>query len=136
MATKPISKLKKDLDKWFSLYIRLRDANEYGMVQCITSGRIYHYKKIHAGHFMSRRHMSTRWCEINVSPQSAADNLFGQGEQYKFGLALDAKYGEGTAEELQSKARQTVKFSRSDYEDKITYYKTLVNNLKKDKGIE
>jgi hypothetical protein len=25
-----VSKLKKELDKWFSLYIRLRDCNEYG----------------------------------------------------------------------------------------------------------
>ena len=106
------------------------------MVQCFTSGRVYHYKAIHAGHFMSRRCLSTRWCEINVQPQSAADNLFGQGEQFKFGLNLDAKYGEGTAEELQLKARQTQKFSRVDYEDKISYYKELVKNLKKEKGIE
>ena len=133
---KSISKLKKELDKWFSLYIRLREATNEGMVQCFTSGRVYHYKAIHAGHFMSRRCLSTRWCEINVQPQSAADNLFGQGEQFKFGLNLDAKYGEGTAEELQLKARQTQKFSRVDYEDKISYYKELVKNLKKEKGIE
>jgi|TARA_R110001583_G_scaffold9802_3_gene45987 hypothetical protein len=136
MATKSISKLKKELDKWFSLFIRLRDATDEGMVQCITSGRLYHYKKIHAGHFMSRRHMSTRWCEYNVAPQSAADNLFGQGEQYKFALALEAKYGEGTAEELQLKSRQICKMSRVDYEEKISYYKEAVKNLKKEKRIE
>ena len=136
MVKKTISKLKKDLDKWFSLYIRLRDATDEGMVQCFTSGRVYHYKKIHAGHFMSRRHLATRWCEINVQPQSAADNLFGQGEQYRFGLYLDGKYGEGTAEELQYKARTTVKLSRVDYEEKISYYKSLVKNLKEEKGIK
>tara|TARA_R100001594_G_scaffold77608_1_gene112189 strand:+ start:387 stop:791 length:405 start_codon:yes stop_codon:yes gene_type:complete len=133
---KPISKLKKELDKWFSLYIRLRDATDEGMVQCFTSGRVYHYKNIHAGHFMSRRCLSTRWCEINVQPQSAADNLFAQGEQYRFGLNLDAKYGEGTAEELQFKARQTIKLSRIDYEEKISYYKSAVENLKKEKAID
>ena len=133
---KTISKLKKELDKWFSLFIRLRDATNEGMVQCWTSGRVYHYRNIHAGHFMSRRHLATRWCEINVQPQSAADNLFGQGEQYKFGLNLDAKFGEGTSEELQYKARQTVKLSRVDYEEKISYYKNLVDKLKKEKGIE
>ena len=133
---KTVSKLKKELDKWFSLYIRLREANEYGMVQCFTSGRVYHYKKIHAGHFMSRRHLSTRWCETNVQPQSAADNLFGQGEQFKFGLNLDGKYGEGTAEELQYLARTTLKISRIEYEEKISYYKSLVEKLKKEKGIE
>jgi len=133
---KTISKLKKELDKWFSLYIRLRDATDQGMVQCFTSGRVYHYKSIHAGHFMSRKCLSTRFCEVNVQPQSAADNLFGQGQQYKFGLNLDAKYGEGTAEDLQIKSRQTQKFSRIDYEEKIGYYKDLVEKLKKEKGIE
>ncbi len=136
MVKKTISKLKKELDKYFSLYIRLRDANEYGMVQCFTSGRVYHYKNIHAGHFMSRKHLSTRWCDTNVQPQSAADNLFGQGEQYKFALHLDGKYGEGTAEELQFKSRQIHKVSRVEYEEQISYYKNLVENLKEEKGIE
>jgi hypothetical protein len=133
---KTISKLKKELDTWFSLYIRLKYSNEYGMVQCYTSGRVYHYKQIHAGHFMSRRHLSTRWDEKNVKPQSAADNLFGQGEQYKFGMLLDSEYGEGTAEELQIIARQSFKMSRVDYEEKISYYKKLVKNLKKEKNLE
>jgi len=133
---KTISKLKKELDKWFSLYIRLRDATDEGLVQCFTSGRVYHYKNIHAGHFMSRKHLSTRWCDTNVQPQSAADNLFGQGEQYKFSIALDSKYGEGTAEELELKARTIMKVSRIDYEEKISYYKEAVDKLKKDKGIE
>mgnify|MGYP003674512491 CR=1 FL=1 len=133
---KTISKLKKELDKWFSLYIRLRDATDEGLVQCFTSGRVYHYKNIHAGHFMSRKHLSTRWCDTNVQPQSAADNLFGQGEQYKFSVALDSKYGEGTAEELELLARTIMKVSRIDYEDKISYYKDLVEKLKKEKGIE
>ena len=133
---KTISKLKKELDKWFSLYIRLRSATDEGLVQCFTSGRVYHYKNIHAGHFMSRKHLSTRWCDTNVQPQSAADNLFGQGEQYKFSIALDSKYGEGTAEELELKARTIRKVSRIDYEEKIGYYKSLVEKLKKEKGIE
>ena len=133
---KTISKLKKELDKWFSLFIRLREATDEGMVQCFTSGRVYHYKNIHAGHFMSRKHLSTRWCDTNVQPQSAADNLFGQGEQFKFGLALDSKYGEGTAEELQFLSKTIMKVSRIDYEEKIGYYKSVVEKLKKEKGIE
>ena len=133
---KTISKLKKELDKWFSLYIRIRDADDLGFVKCYTSGRYYHYKNIHAGHFMSRKSHSTRWDEVNVQPQSIADNLFAQGRQYQFGVNLDAQYGEGTAESLQQKAREIKKFSRVDYEKKITYYKDLVNKLKKEKGIE
>ena len=133
---KTISKLKKELDKWFSLFIRLRDADDLGFVKCFTSGRYYHYKNIHAGHFISRTAHSTRWDDINVQPQSVADNLFGQGEQYKFGRELDLKHGEGTAESLQQKAREIQKFSRVDYEEKISYYKSAVEKLKKEKGIE
>ena len=131
-----VSKLKKELDKWFSLYIRLKDCNEYGMVQCYTSGRVYHYKQIHAGHFISRRHLSTRWLEQNVKPQSAADNLFGQGEQYKFGLHLDSEYGLGTAEELQIISKQPFKMMPHEYKEKISYYKLIVEKLLKDKDLK
>ena len=132
---KSISKLKKELDKWFSLFIRLRDCDDLGFVKCFTSGKYYHYKNIHAGHFMSRKCLSTRWCEINVQAQSVADNLFAQGRQYQFGINLDAQFGEGTAEKLQIKSKQTQKFTRADYEEKISYYKLAVENLKKEKGI-
>ena len=62
--------------------------------------------------------------------------MFKQGEQYKFSLYLDTKYGEGKAEELQFLAKTIVKFTRVDYEDKIVYYKAAVEKLKKEKGIE
>lgn len=88
------------------------------------------------GHFQSRSFLATRFDEINCQPQCVGCNMFKQGEQYKFALALDAKYGLGTAEELQFKARKIQKFSRTDYEDKISYYKEAVKNLKKEKGIE
>jgi len=134
---KTISKLKKELDKWFSLYIRLRDATDEGMVQCTTCSKVSYYKSgIQNGHFQSRRFMATRYDEQNCSAQCVACNMFRGGEQYRFALAIDAKYGEGTAEELQYKARQIQKFSRVDYEEKISYYKEAVKNLKKEKGIE
>ena len=63
-------------------------------------------------------------------------NLYEQGEQFRFGIALDGKYGEGTSEELEFRARTIIKFSRIDYEEKISYYKEAVNKLKKEKGIE
>ena len=56
-------------------------------------------------------------------------NMFKQGEQYRFSLGLDAKYGEGTAEELQWKAKIITKMSREDYEESISYYIDAVNNL-------
>jgi hypothetical protein len=133
---KSISKLKKELDKWFSLYIRILNTTDEGFAQCFTCGKVDSYKKLQCGHFMSRRFHSTRWNELNCAVQCVKCNMFGQGEQYKFGLNLDAKYGEGTSEELQYEAKQIVKFTRTDYEVDISYYKSVVEKLKKEKGIE
>jgi len=133
---KSISKLKKELDKWFSLYIRLREASDTGAAVCFTCGKVAHYKTLQNGHFQSRRFMATRFDEENCQVQCVACNMFRSGEQYKFGLALDGKYGEGTAEELEHTSRSILKISRVEYEEKISYYKSLVEKLKKEKGIE
>tara|TARA_R110002020_G_scaffold40482_10_gene119657 strand:- start:367 stop:774 length:408 start_codon:yes stop_codon:yes gene_type:complete len=134
---KTISKLKKELDKWFSLFIRLNNSNEFGMVQCFTCGRVKSYKSgMQNGHFQSRSFLATRFNEENCQPQCVGCNMFKQGEQFKFGLNLDAKYGEGTAAHLEGLARTTIKISRIDYEEKISYYKSLVDKLKKQKGIK
>ena len=134
---KPISKLKKELDKWFSLYIRLYDATDEGMVQCFTCGVVKYYKSgMQCGHFQSRRFMGTRYDEHNCAPQCVACNMFRGGEQYKFAINLDAKFKKGKAEELEIKARTIFKYSRLDYTDRISYYKSCVEKLKKEKGIE
>jgi len=134
---KTISKLKKELDKCFSLFIRLREATDEGLVQCFTCGKVSHYKSgMQNGHFQSRKHLATRWNQENCQVQCVGCNMFKSGEQYKFSIALDGKYGEGTAEELELLARTIMKVSRIDYEDKISYYKDLVEKLKKEKGIE
>jgi hypothetical protein len=62
--------------------------------------------------------------------------MYEQGEQFRFGLALDSKYGEGSAEEIEFLSRTIMKVSRIDYEEKISYYKDLVEKLKKEKRIE
>ena len=127
---KSISKLKLDLDKVFSLYIRLRYASKDGIVKCFTCDKTAHYKKMHAGHFMSRKHHATRWNEDNVQVQCPKCNLFGQGEQYAFGKLLDIRIAEGKAEELQELSRTTVKYMRYEYEDMIKHYKEKVNAIK------
>jgi len=112
----------KKLDTLFSLYIRKRYAKD-GIAECFTCGKQDHTSKLHAGHFQSRKHYATRWDELNVQVQCPKCNLFGQGEQYTFGLKLDEKYGEGTAEKLQQKARGLVKLSNDDLNELIEKYK-------------
>tara|TARA_R100001463_G_scaffold923_2_gene4082 strand:+ start:1043 stop:1432 length:390 start_codon:yes stop_codon:yes gene_type:complete len=124
-----ISKLKKKLDVLFSQYIRLRNADHLGRVKCFTCGVEKHWKELQAGHFQSRSHHSTRWDEVNVQVQCVKCNMFRQGEQYKFGLYLDDRYGDGTAEELEQRAKTIVKLNRVDYEEAVERYKKKIKEL-------
>jgi hypothetical protein len=128
MAKTKRKKLIDKLDKLFSLYIRKREAiNE--IAECFTCGKQDHYKKLQCGHFQSRKHYATRWDEINCQVQCAGCNVFRYGEQYKFSVNLDAKYGQGTAEELHIKANQTVKYDNTDLELLITVYENKLKEL-------
>jgi len=124
-----ISKLKKKLDVLFSQFIRRRNADHLGRVKCFTCGIEKHWKEQQAGHFQSRSHHSTRWDEVNVQVQCVKCNMFRQGEQYKFGLYLDDRFGDGTAEELENRAKTIVKLNRVDYEEAIRRYKQKIREL-------
>jgi len=132
---KSISKLKKQLDTLFSKYVRLVTADFNGTNTCFTCKTRKHYKELHAGHFMSRKHLATRWLYdeendlYNVLPQCPKCNLFEAGEQYIYGLFLNMEYGEGTAEAIHIKSKTTIKMSRSDYEEKIKYYREKIKQL-------
>ena len=133
---KTFSKLKKDLDKWFSLYIRLRYADENGYTECYTCGKIDHYKKMQCGHFLSRRYHTTRWNTTNCQVQCVKCNMYEQGEQYKFGTKLSMEFGVEEVEYLTNLANSTMKRTRGEYKEDISYYQNLVKNLKKTKGID
>ena len=127
MPKKPSRKtLVKKLDAVFSEYIRRRYAKN-DIAECVTCGKKDHWKKLQAGHFMSRKHYSTRWDERNVEVQCNACNVFRYGEQYKFSIYL----GKELSDELYLKSHQTVKFSNIDLQDMIDVYKEKLINLGK-----
>jgi len=127
-AKKPTrSKLVKKLDVVFSQYVRLSNADSRGFCTCVTCGKQGHWKTggIQAGHFISRKHYSTRWDERNVKPQCVACNVYRAGEQYKYSLYL----GNNLAEELYSKSKNIVKFTNVELEELISTYSTKVKKL-------
>ena len=129
MAKKSTRKRLIDkLDKIFSQYIRLRESKNHNS-ECFTCGKVDHWKKLQNGHFMSMKHLSTRWDETNCQVQCAGCNVFRYGEQYKFSVGLNAKYGDGTADAMLQKSRQTLKIDNAELEAKIKYYQDLVERL-------
>jgi len=119
-------KVVKKLDAEFSRYIRLKYANHNGFVKCYTCPRVKHYKdSMQCGHFMSRRHYSTRWSEDNCRPQCYGCNVHSQGKNYEFALNLNKEYGYEIALEILQISRETVKFTTQELIEKTEYYKVL-----------
>jgi len=116
--------LIEKLDKIFSIYIRRKDAIDE-IAECITCNKKDHWKKLQNGHFMSRRHYSTRWLETNVGVQCYGCNITNQGQQYKFSQYL----GDNLAKEMHIKSKQIVKFADVDLIEMIEYYTNKVNEL-------
>ena len=109
--------LVEKLDKVFSIYIRRRYAIN-DIAKCVTCGKEDHWSKLQSGHFMSRKHLSTRWNEDNCQVQCAGCNVFRYGEQYKFSLYL----GDKLSEQLHIQSKQICKFTDVELQEKIDYY--------------
>lgn len=118
------------LDRVFSKYIRTKYIRD-NFVECVTCGRKYPINKIQAGHFMSRKHYSTRWDEENVFPQCYGCNVMQQGQQYLFSKFIDEKFGEGYSDVLLFKSRETVKFADYELEEMIEDYTKRLKDLEK-----
>lgn len=127
--------LTAKLDKIFSIYVRLSNADDSGNVKCFTCDNVHHYKAIQNGHFQSRRYMSTRFHVNNCRPQCYACNVGLHGQQYIFGANLDKQVGSNTAETMILLSKQQKKFSIQEYQELIQYYTEEVANIKLQKGI-
>jgi hypothetical protein len=121
------SKAMAKADKYFSLYIRERDSDEMGYIDCITCGKTIHKTEAHSGHFVSRSRQATRYDERNANGQCVACNTFRAGEQYLHGQAIDEKYGPGTADELMSLGFTLCRRTQMDFERIAEEYKNMLN---------
>ena len=116
---KSVSQLKKLADQKFSQAVRLRDSDKYGNAPCITCGVVKPWKQMQAGHFVSRKVSLLRYDDENVNAQCVGCNMFKAGEQYAYSIALDKKYGGGTAEKLWNQRHSVHKFTATELESII-----------------
>ncbi len=130
------SSLVKEADKWFSYYIRLKYSDKNGYCRCISCGKIYFWKNIQNGHYMSRRYMSTRFAEDNCRPQGVECNIFNQGAIQMYRRALIKEIGEQRVDLIEIRARQERKnWSIFELKQLIEYYKKEVDKILKEKNL-
>lgn len=115
-------KIKKKLDAIFSKYIRAK----YPKV-CYTCNKPN--DRLQCGHFISRKHLPTRWSEDNCRPQCWGCNGYGKGMPLEFEEKLVAEYGREFIDKMKASRHQTLKLDREWYEEKIAYYENELSTL-------
>lgn len=124
--------LVDDLDIIFSRYIRLKDANEHGIVGCYTCDGKGHWKNMENGHFIPRAHMYLRFSEENCKPQCPHCNGAKRGNLVAYAAHLENDRP-GSVEILQEQARIIQHWSREELKAMIGDYtrkvKLLLRNI-------
>lgn len=126
---------KDKLDRIFSEYIRLRDADNNGYIRCISCGKVVFWKDADNGHFINRKHMSLRFSETNCNAQCRACNRFDEGNMTGYNLGMIKKYGQQVVDLLILAKNQANKISNTEYKILITHYKQKVKEIKSQKNL-
>ena len=123
-----LPKLKNKLQDIFNEFIRLRDAGQ----PCISCGET---KILQAGHYFAvKGYDSLRFDEDNVHGECAGCNCFDESHLIGYAENLLERIGRVEFDLLKLRAadykRRGYKWTRSELEDKIAYYKEKVKELK------
>ena len=122
--------LIQDLDRYCSLYVRIRDADVHGISICYTCPTKKHYTLMHNGHFISRANMGLRFdVRNNCRTQCEYCNCSRHGnlEVYAANLELEQK---GLVEMLQEQSRQVEKIGTDELSQMLIDIRGKYNTIK------
>ena len=130
MKKKPtITSLKNRAWKLVSEYVRRKDADEGGTVECYTCGKLAYWRELHAGHAIPGRHGAVLFDVDIIRPQCPVDNIWKGGRYEIFTTKLIKENGMDWWEKKLAGAREVVKLTRSDLEEIIETYKAKLEKL-------
>ena len=79
-----LNEVQKRADVVFQKMRRMEEANDAGVVRCVSCGRFHHFSQVDSGHFIPRAHKGTRYERFNVWPQCKHCNYHLHGNTSKF----------------------------------------------------
>jgi len=131
MKKKPsLKSLKNKAWRLCSEFIRRRYSDQGGFCGCYTCGAPIHWKyEAQAGHAIPGRHNAVLLDVEILRPQCYRCNCAMGGRYHIFITKLIRENGLEWWEEKLIKARQTVKLTRTDYEEKIGEFQRLLSDL-------
>lgn len=111
---KSISRLKKDADRVFSLWIRKRDK------KCVTCGST---QNLQCGHYISRSCNQLRYDEVNCHAQCMPCNVFKRGAMDQYAIFLQQTYGPEILYWLSAEKNKLKQWKVNELETIISNYK-------------
>jgi hypothetical protein len=90
----------------WSLYIRIKDADNGGYVKCFTCNKTYHYSAMHAGHL---RHGVLDFDPMNIHPQCVTCNKWNSGERDLYLRKLQTLHTQEQIDDMYLRANTTLK---------------------------
>jgi Bacteriophage Lambda NinG protein len=123
-------------DKWFSIFIRLRDSDDNGYVKCVTCGKIYSWRNVDCGHYVKRNHQGARFNEKNCAGQCKYCNYVLQGNDVVFSKVIIERYGQQTHDLLKSAERGSKKRSQLELDLLAKEYHHKAIDLAEEKGLK
>lgn len=132
--SKTVSQLKKELDKIFSQYVRIKGADRNTQIGvCVTCGVKKPWKELQAGHYEKRGKNQLRYDETNVHPQCVGCNVFQKGNYTRYARYMIDMYGADYLKELEEEAKKIKQWKVYELEDLLTEYKAKLKALDTDK---
>lgn len=119
-----ISNLKKEVQKVFNKFIRLRDKDD----MCISCGK--NCGKWDAGHYLSQGSTGAlRYNEYNCHKQGVGCNRFKHGNLLEYRIRLIGKIGSGPVEWLEDHRNDVKKWTREELNELREEYKNKIKEL-------
>lgn len=120
----------------FQMLVRLAAARpKTGEVECYTCDHVGHYKEMHGGHFVSRRHLATVYDFRNCHPQCIRCNRFLNGNLDVYRTRLVQSIGLEQVEELERKKAEVVRYTKEQLVDLRIEFKQGIKEMLEVKGL-
>ena len=126
-----LGQLHEKLWKLFSEFTRLIEADDNGYCACVTCGCMRYWKRIQAGHFISRGHKYLLYDKRNVHPQCGGCNSFKQGDYARYRKAMVLRYTEKEVKDMEDCKDWPANFTRWGLLIRIDEYAGKVSCMKK-----
>lgn len=127
--TVSVKTIKHKADELWSKYIRLSESDSTGYCRCCSCDKVYPWKEVDCGHFISRNHNLGRYKRENCHAQCKKCNRFREGNKAGYAVYLQKQYGPQIIEELNRLQYKIKRFTVEELQELVCTIKNEIVRL-------